>query len=117
MDYLVHKWARSRSLFPAGAGAEHQHIPPIHVGSKAFLKMMFGPGAEQAVATYKNAMEGNDPSCWRPHTNVSTDQFNVRDGEVAGFGENGQNSYVPLKEPIVRPAFDESLAVYRYNVT
>ena len=100
VDFLVHVRKVALPLLPQlGLEPNIYYIPPIHVGSKAFLKMMFGPGAEQAVATYKNAMEGNDPELLGVLIlNVSTDhiihKFNVRGGEVAGFGENGQNSYV-----------------------
>jgi nitrate reductase / nitrite oxidoreductase, beta subunit len=86
--------------------------------------MLFGPGSEQAVAAYKNAMEGNDPELLGVlMLNVSTDRivhrFQVRDGEVSAYGDEGEELVrVPIKEPtVVRPAFDESLRVYRYNVT
>jgi nitrate reductase beta subunit len=123
VDFLVHVRKVALPLLPQlGLEPNIYYIPPIHVGSPGFLKMMFGPNAEQAVATYKNAMEGNDPELLGVlMLNVSTDhiihKFTVRDGLVAGFDENGGELVrVPLKEPtMVRPAFDESLAVYRYN--
>jgi len=95
-----------------------------HVGNKRFLRMMFGPGAEAAVQTYINAMEGNDPELLGVlMLNVSTDhiirKFKVRDGTAFGFDENDAELVrVPLKEPtMVRPFFDENVNAYRYNVT
>ena len=125
VDFLVHVRKVALPLLPQlGTEPNIYYIPPIHVGSTRFLEMMFGPRAQEAVATYKNAMEGNDPELLGVlMLNVSTDRivhrFAVRNGEALGFDDAGQELVrVPLKVPtIVRPAFDESLAVYRYNVT
>jgi nitrate reductase / nitrite oxidoreductase, beta subunit len=76
------------------------------------------------VAAYKNAMEGNDPELLGVlMLNVSTDRimhrFKVQNGEAFGYDDQGEEIIrIPLKEPtVVRPLFDESVQVYRYNVT
>lgn len=125
VDFLVHVRKVALPLFPQfGTEPNIYYIPPIHVSSMAFLTMVFGPGVERAIETYKNAMEGNDPELLGVlMLNVSTDRiihrFRVADGLAYGYDDQGEELIrVPLKEPtIVRPAYDESLAVYRYNVT
>jgi nitrate reductase beta subunit len=125
VDFLVHVRKVALPLMPQlGLEPNVYYIPPIHVGNKRFLRMMFGPGAEEAVKTYINAMEGNDPELLGVlMLSVSTDhiirKFKVQDGSAIGFDADGAELVrVPLKEPtIVRPFFDEKAKAYRYNVT
>jgi hypothetical protein len=86
--------------------------------------MLFGPGAREATRTYQRAMEGEDPELLGALLlAVSTDRimtrFEVKDGEVRGWAENGDEVVrMPVKVPTVeRPAFDPELNVYRYNIT
>ena len=123
VDFLVHVRKVALPLMPQlGLEPNIYYIPPIHVGNMRFLEMMFGPGVENAISAYKAAMEGRDPELLGVlMLNVSTDRivhrFRVAGGEVAAFDDAGDELVrVPIKEPtIVRPAFDESLKVYRYN--
>jgi nitrate reductase beta subunit len=125
MDFLVHVRKVALPLLPQlGLEPNVYFIPPVHVGNQRFKEMLFGPGVEDAVATYKNAMEGNDPELLGVlMLNVSTDRiirkFKVQDGTAFGFNEDGEEVVrVPLKEPtVVRVPFDETVNVYRYNVT
>jgi len=125
VDFLVHVRKVALPLMPQlGLEPNVYYIPPVHVGNKRFLRMMFGPGTEEAVRTYINAMEGNDPELLGVlMLNVSTDhiirKFKVQDGTAFGFDEGGAELVrVPLKEPtMVRPFFDETARAYRYNIT
>ncbi len=125
VDFLVHVRKVALPLFPQfGTEPNVYYIPPIHVGSKSFLTMMFGPHASKAVETYKNAMEGNDKELLGVlELALATDRivsrFSLENDQVLGFDESGAEvARVPLKEPtVVRPAFDPALTVYRYNVT
>jgi nitrate reductase beta subunit len=125
VDFLVHVRKVACPLMPQlGLEPNVYYIPPIHTNNKRFLRMMFGPGAEEAVKAYVNAMEGNDPELLGVlMLNVSTDhiirKFKVQDGVAFGYDEDGDELVrVPLKEPtMVRPFFDENAKAYRYNVT
>ena len=125
MDFLVHVRKVALPLLPQlGLEPNVYYMPPIHVGNKRFVDMLFGPGVEDAIAGYQNAMEGNDPELLGVlMLNVSTDRiirkFKVRDGTAFGYDETGEEIVrVPLKEPtIVRPFFDEAVQAYRYNIT
>ena len=125
MDFLVHVRKVALPLLPQlGLEPNVYYMPPIHVGNKRFVDMLFGPGVEDAIAAYQNAMDGNDPELLGVlMLNVSTDRiirkFKVRDGTAFGYDETGDEIVrVPLKEPtIVRPFFDEAVQAYRYNIT
>ena len=125
IDFLVHVRKVALPLMPQlGLEPNVYYIPPIHVSNKKFLKMLFGPGVDHAIETYKNAMEGNDPELLAVlMLNVSTDRimrhFKVENGVAIAYGEGGDEVVrVPLKEPtVVRPFFDEAVQAYRYNVT
>ena len=125
IDYLVHVRKVALPLYPQfGLEPNVYYIPPVHVNSTPFLTMLFGPGATEAIATYRRAMEGDDQELLGAlvlavSTDRIIDRFEVAGDEVAGFAEGGEEVVrVPLKEPIIeRAAFDESLNVYRYNIT
>jgi nitrate reductase beta subunit len=125
MDFLVHVRKVALPLLPQlGLEPNVYFIPPIHVGSRRFVEMLFGPGVDAAVRAYRKAMEGQDPELLGAlMLNVSTDRiirrFKVADGQAVGYNETGQEVVrVPLREPtVVRPFHDERVQAYRYNVT
>ncbi len=125
LDFLVHVRKVALPLYPQlGTEPNVYYIPPIHVGSQRFLDQMFGPQSKAAIDSYKNAMEGNDNELLAVITlALASDQiihrFEFQGEEVRGFdGDDEEVARVPLKEPtIVRPAYDDNLDVYRYNIT
>ncbi len=126
IDFLVHVRKVALPLMPQlGLEPNIYYIPPVHASSMAFLQMLFGPGAMEAVETYKKAMAGGDPELVGALLlNVSTNRiltkFKIIGGkEVAGYVENGEEVVrIPMKEPtVVRPFYDEKLQVYRQNIT
>ncbi|MCC7078313.1 MAG: dehydrogenase [Acidimicrobiia bacterium] len=125
VDFLVHVRKVALPLLPQmGTEPNVYYIPPIHVGNERFLKMLFGPGAPAAIDTYRQAMEGNDPELLGVLVlNVASDRiitkFKVEGETATGWDADGNVvAQVPLKEPtMVRPAFDPSVSVYRYNIT
>jgi nitrate reductase beta subunit len=120
IDYLVHIKKVALPLFPQfGLEPNVYYIPPIHA-PVSFLRQMFGPGAEEAVKTYRAA--ANDPDL----TGLlglfgSTEQVVPRwrrEGEtVVGMNDDGAESIrVPLREPVhVRPAYDQLYKIARVN--
>ncbi len=61
IDFLVHVRKVGLPLYPQfGLEPNVYSIPPIHVASDDFLKMLFGPGARAAITAYKRAMNGED---------------------------------------------------------
>jgi nitrate reductase beta subunit len=120
IDYLVHIKKVALPLFPQfGLEPNVYYIPPIHA-PVSFLRQMFGPGAEEAVKTYRAA--ANDPDL----TGLlglfgSTEQVVPRwrrEGEtVVGMNDDGAETIrVPLREPVhVRPAYDELYQIARVN--
>ena len=119
MDYLVHVAKVAVPLLPQlGTAPNVYYIPPIHV-DKTYLSQMFGPGAGEAVETYKR----RDPKtvglltlfgC----TDHWVDKFKVEKGMATGYQDGKELVSVPVKEPIVFRAFrDEKLGVNRQSVT
>ncbi|MEM4362734.1 MAG: 4Fe-4S dicluster domain-containing protein [Candidatus Caldarchaeum sp.] len=126
LDFLIHVKKAALPLLPQlGLEPNIYYIPPVHVGNINFLRMLFGPGVDQAIQTYRKAMAGRDTELVAALVlNVSADRimtkFKVVGGsEVAGYDENGHEVVrVPLKEPsVVRPFFDEKLQTFRHNIT
>ncbi|MEM4354002.1 MAG: 4Fe-4S dicluster domain-containing protein [Candidatus Caldarchaeum sp.] len=126
LDFLIHVKKAALPLLPQlGLEPNIYYIPPVHVGNVNFLRMLFGPGVDQAIQTYRKAMAGRDTELVAALVlNVSADRimtkFKVVGGsEVAGYDENGHEVVrVPLKEPsVVRPFFDEKLQTFRHNIT
>ncbi|MEM2237469.1 MAG: 4Fe-4S dicluster domain-containing protein [Candidatus Caldarchaeum sp.] len=126
LDFLIHVKKVALPLLPQlGLEPNIYYIPPVHVGNINFLRMLFGPGVDQAIQTYRKAMAGRDTELVAALVlNVSTDRimtkFKVIGGsEVAGYDENGHEVVrVPLKEPsVVRPFFDEKHQTFRHNIT
>lgn len=122
IDYLVYIRKVALPLYPQyGLEPNVYYIPPVHVPRK-FLEQMFGPGVEQAIATYRSAkddpellgamlMFGNTPQI------IST--YEVKNGTAIGYDEQGKEVVrVPFKEPLyIRPYYDEKREVYRHNIS
>jgi len=120
IDFLVHIKKVALPLFPQfGLEPNVYYIPPIHVPN-SFLVQLFGPGAEQAVETYRNSAQDPDLhallalfGCTERITPIWR-----RDGaHVSGLDEKGRQIVrVPVKEPVfVRGPFDERYGVQRSN--
>ncbi len=126
IDYLVHVRKVALPLYPQlGLEPNVYYIPPIHADLR-FLRQMFGPSADAAVATYRRMHEnpGSDPVlravlllC------VSTDRiltkFRLDGNEAVGYDVDGAEVVrVPLEEPVhVRDFYDPARDVYRHNIT
>jgi nitrate reductase beta subunit len=120
IDYLVHVRKVALPLFPQfGLEPNVYYIPPIHAPA-SFLQQMFGPGAEEAVRTYRAAAKDADLTgllglfgC----TERVMPQWKREEEWIIGREENGDEIVrVPLREPVhVRKAFDEKYQVARVN--
>lgn len=120
IDYLVHVRKVALPLFPQfGLEPNIYYIPPIHV-PPVYLQQLFGPGAEQAIQTYRNA--ANDPDlaallCLFGSSEAIMTRFK-RQGNVAiGSDDKGKELMrVPISEPVmVRAAFDTKFNIIRNN--
>jgi len=120
LDYLVHIRKVALPLFPQlGLEPNVYYIPPIHVPME-FLRQMFGPGADQAVKTYREA--ARDPDLHGILTllgssNRTVARWRRQGGQIIGMDDSGSRIIeVPLKEPIqIRKAYDSVLDVTRSN--
>ncbi|MGE3845022.1 MAG: 4Fe-4S dicluster domain-containing protein [Vicinamibacterales bacterium] len=120
IDYLVHLRKVALPLYPQyGLEPNVYYIPPIHVPPK-FLRQMFGPGVDAAIAAYRNA--ANDPdlagllSLFGATESVMT-RWVRRGEEVAGVDDHGTTLVrVPMREPVhVRAGFDKVYQIMRSN--
>lgn len=122
VDFLVHVRKVALPLYPQfGLGVNIYYVPPIHV-PPAYLRQMFGPQVEAAMATYRQAKD--DPELLgilllMGSTDRWMERFRVRGGEAIGYDARGDEvARVPLKEPVyIRPDFDPARLVYRHNIT
>ena len=120
IDYLVHIKKVALPLFPQfGLEPNVYYIPPMHVPSP-FLRQMFGPGADAAVAAYRNAPKDPDLAgllCLFGCTESTMTRWNRQGDWVAGMDEKGKQLVrVPVREPVfVRPAFDAKQQLVRTN--
>jgi nitrate reductase / nitrite oxidoreductase, beta subunit len=120
IDYLVHIRKVALPLFPQfGLEPNVYYIPPIHVPD-AFNRQLFGPGAADAVKTYRGAV--NDPDlagllCLFGSTEMVVSRWRRQGETVTGVDEKGaQLVRVPLNEPVhVRPAVDPKNQLVRIN--
>lgn len=120
IDYLVHIKKVALPLYPQfGLEPNVYYIPPIHVPT-AFTRQMFGPGVDNAVATYRNApndsdltgllsLFGSSAAIIRRWRRVGENTF--------GMDEKGKEIVrVPLREPIhVRSSYDKLYQITRNN--
>ncbi|MBI3970252.1 MAG: dehydrogenase [Chloroflexi bacterium] len=122
VDFLVHARKVALPLYPQfGLGVNIYYIPPIHV-PPPYLRQMFGPRVEAAIATYRRAKDDPDllgVLLLQGATDRWIEKFRVRGGEAIGYDARGDEvARVPLKEPVyIRPEFDRALAVFRQNIT
>jgi len=120
IDYLVHIKKIALPLFPQfGLEPNVYYIPPINV-PPAFLRQMFGPGVEAAIAAYKNAPKDLDLAgllCLFGSTEKVVTRWSRQGETVTGFEEKGSvATRIPISEPVhVRPAYDQLYQIARVN--
>ena len=121
LDYLVHVRKVALPLFPQfGLEPNVYYIPPVHV-PRTFLRQMFGPGAEAALATYRSAVDDADLAGLLGlfgSTERVVPRWKRENGSVLALGEDGSEIVrVPLREPVhIRAAFDTVRGVPRTNI-
>jgi nitrate reductase beta subunit len=123
IDFLVHVKKVAVPLLPQlGLEPNIYYIPPIHVASKRYIAMLFGPQGVEAVENYVKAIrEGDLETLGALILANSTDRiyarFRVVGEEVAGYDERGREVVrVPIKEKvIIRPSYDPRIKVYLRN--
>ncbi len=120
IDYLVHIKKVALPLFPQfGLEPNVYYIPPVHV-PLSFSRQLFGPGADDAVRTYRNAARDPDLAallCLFGSSEMVMSRWR-REGEtVTGMDEKGAALVrVPMKEPVhIRAAFDARHQIVRVN--
>lgn len=122
IDYLVRIKKVALPLYPqAGTEPNVYYIPPVHV-PRDFTGQMFGPGVEEAVATYRSAPK--DPQLLAAllmfgNTSRIIERFKA-EGELAvGWDRDGKEAVrVPFTEPFfAREFFDKKNDTYRHNIT
>lgn len=101
------------------------YIPPIHA-PKEFNRQLFGPGAQNAVEQYKNAIE-DKKLIGLLMLFGSTDSIihsfrvegDINSGNCIGLNEKGNEIIkVPIKEPIIiREEYDGQRDVHRFSIT
>jgi nitrate reductase beta subunit len=120
IDYLVHIRKVALPLFPQfGLEPNVYYIPPIHV-PPPFLRQMFGPGAEDALKTYRTAANDADLAgllCLFGSTEAVVPRWKRQGDIVSGTDEKGATLVrVPMKEPVhVRAAYDTLYQIARVN--
>lgn len=120
IDYLVHIKKIALPLFPQfGLEPNVYYIPPIHA-PVSFNRQLFGPGAGEAMKTYRNAM--NDPDlagllCLFGSTEMVVPRFRRQGDVMVGTDDKGAELVrTPLREPFhVRPAVDPKNQLVRIN--
>lgn len=122
IDYLVHIAKVALPLYPQfGLGGNVYYIPPVHVPT-SFTSQMFGPGAENAVKTYRNAMNDKDLIGLLMLFGASDrilERYRTTKTEAIGMTERREEIVrVPISEPTAIRAFhDANLDVYRQSIT
>jgi nitrate reductase / nitrite oxidoreductase, beta subunit len=120
-DYLVHIRKIALPLLPQlGLEPNVYYVPPIHA-PLPFLRQMFGPGVDAAIAAYRKAPEDRMLSALLTligSTPISLHRFKLIGDKVAGYDEDGGEVLrVPVTEPIwVRAPVDAKSGVPRLNV-
>jgi len=120
IDYLVHVRKVALPLLPQlGLEPNVYYIPPLHAPA-SFLHQMFGPGAEDALKTYRSAATDPDLAgllglfgC----TERVMPRWKRKDETIIAMDEKGDEIVrVPLREPVhIRKAFDAKYNVTRVN--
>ena len=126
IDYLVHVKKIALPLYPQfGTEPNVYYIPPINV-PEGFNKQLFGPGAKQAVESYKKASEdaklvgllmlfGSTAKI----VNSFKVEGDIKTGHCTGFDQDGKQIVkVPITEPIIiREKYDKERNVNRISIT
>lgn len=120
IDYLVHLRKIALPLYPQfGLEPNVYYIPPVHV-PPPFLRQMFGPGVDAAIAAYRNS--ANDPDLAGLLSLFGSSEMLMtkwkRQGEtVTGSNDKGEPMVsIPMKEPVfIRPAYDKLYQITRTN--
>lgn len=120
IDYLVHIRRIAKPLYPQfGLEPNVYYIPPVHA-PQSFLYQMFGPGAAEAVRTYRAA--ASDADLYGLLSLFGCSERIMprwkRTGEVvSGLDESGEVIVrVPLREPVhIRQPFDAKHHIARTN--
>jgi len=122
IDYLVHIRKVALPLYPQlGLEPNVYYIPPRHV-PRPYLAQMFGPGIDQAIATYNKAADDPDLSALLAlfgSTEWLMPRWKRVGDTVMGLREDGRELVrVPVREPIwILPAKDQARGVSRMNIT
>jgi nitrate reductase beta subunit len=120
LDYLVHIRKVALPLFPQfGLEPNVYYIPPVHTPAP-FLEQMFGPGVEEAIATYRSAATDQDLAGLLGlfgSTEMLIARWRRLGDWISGMNDSGVEVVrVPLREPVlVRPAFDKLYQISRVN--
>jgi nitrate reductase / nitrite oxidoreductase, beta subunit len=120
IDYLVHVRKVALPLFPQlGLEPNVYYIPPIHT-PVAFNEQMFGPGAAEAVKTYRAAATDKDLAgllCLFGSTEAIVTRWQRQGDITIGHDDKGTEVVrVPLNEPVyVRSAVDARNLLLRTN--
>jgi nitrate reductase beta subunit len=120
IDYLVHVRKVALPLYPQwGLEPNVYYVPPIHV-PYPFLRQMFGPVVDDAIATYRGAADDADLAalfCLFGATSRVMPRWKRQGDTVLGLEEDGTEIVrVPVKEPVfIREAFDAARGVQRTN--
>jgi nitrate reductase beta subunit len=119
IDYLVHIKKVALPLFPQfGLEPNVYYIPPVHA-PVSFNQQLFGPGAGEAVKTYRSAAKDSDLAgllCLFGSERV-VPRWRRQGETVIGADEKGAPLVdVPLNEPVhIRPAYDAKNQLIRIN--
>ncbi len=126
VDFLVHEAQVALPLYPQlGLEPNVYYVPPINVPTD-YLFQMFGPGVEEAIETYRAAMNGDEDQRklrgllhLMGSTEWRIEQFEVTEDEAIGYDETGSTvARVPMEEPqYERDSFDAANEVYRLDIT
>lgn len=126
LDYLIHIKKIALPLYPQfGLEPNVYYIPPINI-PLAFNRQLFGPGAEQAVTSYKEANQDLRliailmlMGCTDKIIHSFDMKGDLSNGYASGYDEEGKEVVrVPLREPIyIRKEYDEKRKVHRISVT
>jgi nitrate reductase beta subunit len=120
IDYLVHIKKVALPLFPQfGLEPNVYYIPPVHA-PVSFNQQLFGPGAAEAMKTYRSAAKDSDLAgllCLFGSTERIVPRWRRQGETVIGTDEKGTPLVdVPLNEPVhIRPAYDAKNQLIRIN--
>ena len=121
IDYLVHERKVALPLYPQlGLEPNVYYIPPRHV-PLPYLRQMFGPQVEDAIATYRQAPKDPDLAGLLSlfgSTEWIVPRWRRQGNMVMGLREDGREIVrVPLREPSwIVPAVDLKRGAVRTNI-